>query len=100
MFRPITLKQLNILTRLDTRSCLGNLGVTQKTSVQEVSGSIPGSDKDCCVCLLVLLPLCYFWFCQKIISCHKSLLYAVFLIQYTEHTANCVRYYESIKTQT
>jgi len=35
MIRPVTLKELNILTLIDTFSWLGDLEVTQLTEVQE-----------------------------------------------------------------
>jgi len=43
IIRPITLKQLNSLTSIDTFSCLGDREVTLQTAVREVPGSIPGS---------------------------------------------------------
>jgi len=60
MFRPITLKQLNRLTAIDTSSCLSGRDVTLQTAVQEVPGSMSGSDKGlflCFFCFVVVVIL-------------------------------------------
>ena len=44
-FRPIASRQLNSLTTIDILSGLGSAMVTHPLWVQEVPGSIPGSDK-------------------------------------------------------
>jgi len=55
MFRPIGLKQLNGLIAIDRFSCLGGLDVTHHTAMREGPGSIPGSGKDICGGVFVLL---------------------------------------------
>ena len=45
LFRPITLRRLNILTLIDTSNCHGGLEVTHQTAMREVPGSISGSAK-------------------------------------------------------
>jgi len=56
MFLPITLKQLNILTAIDTYTCI--CGLEHQTAERENPGLIPGSVKDFYVCYFVLLLLC------------------------------------------
>ena len=72
-FRPIASKQLNSLTTIDPLSWLCCAVVTHPLWVQEVPGSIPGSDKDFYVSFFALLLLWFYFFCQKHIICHKSL---------------------------
>jgi len=64
MIRPITLKQLNSLTSIDTFCWLGGIKVTLQTAEQEVLGSIPCSGTTIYVCFLVLL-LLWFYFMSK-----------------------------------
>jgi len=72
-FRPIASKQLNGLTTIDTVSWIGVAVVTHPLWVQEVPGLIPGSGKGFYVKFFALLWLCFYFFCQKQIICHKSL---------------------------
>jgi len=73
-FQPIALKQLNGLTKIDTLSWLGGAVVTHPLWVQEVPGSTPCSGKGFYVWVFVLLLLlCFSFFVQKHIICHKSL---------------------------
>ena len=72
-FRPIASKQLNSLTTIDTFSWLGGAVVTHPLCVQEVPGSTPGAGKGFYVWFFVLLLLCFYFFVQKHIICHKSL---------------------------
>jgi len=65
MFWPISLKQLNTLTSIDTFSCLNGLDVTHQTVMREFPDLIPGFGKDLYVCLFVLL-LGGFTFLSKI----------------------------------
>jgi len=58
-FRPIASKQLNGLTTIDILSWLGGAVVTHPLWVQEVPGSIPGSDKGFYVWFFVLLLFCF-----------------------------------------
>jgi len=60
-FRPIASKQLNSLTTIDILSWLVGAVVTYPLWVQEVPGSIPGSDKGFYVWFFVLLLLCFFF---------------------------------------
>jgi len=79
MFLPITLKQLNSFTSIDTLCCLRGLEFTHQTPVPEVPGSIPGADKDfllaflfcCCVLTLwsKLYYLSYFRNMQFVLQC-------------------------------
>jgi len=71
-FRPIASKQLNGLTTMDTLRWLGGAVLTHPLWVQEVPGSIPGSGKGFYVWFVLLL-LCFYFFVQKNIICHKSL---------------------------
>jgi len=64
-FWPIASKQLNSLTTIDTLSWLGGAVVTHPLWVQDVPGSIPGSDKGFYVWFFVLLLLCFYFFVQK-----------------------------------
>jgi len=71
-FRPIASKQFNGLTTIDTLSWRGGAVVTHPLWVQEVPGSIPVSGKGFYVWFFVLL-LCFYFFVQKHIMCHKNL---------------------------
>jgi len=53
-FHPIASTQLNSLTTIDTLSWLGGAKITHPLWVQEVPGSIPGSNKGFYVWLLVM----------------------------------------------
>jgi len=72
VFQPITLKQLNSLTSIDTLSCLGGLEVTHRAAVWEVPGSISDSGKD----YLVLLLFWFYFFVSKSIICRD--FFAIF----------------------
>jgi len=61
-FRPITSKQVNSLTTIDTLSWLGGAVVTHPLLVQDVTGSIPGSGKGLYVwlfCFVVVVCLLF-----------------------------------------
>jgi len=66
MFRPITLKQFNNFAAMGTLSWLGGRDVTLQTAVRDVSGSIPGFDKDSYARFLVLVLLWLSFLSQKI----------------------------------
>ena len=69
-FRPITSKQLNGLTTIDTVSWLGGAVLTHPLWVQAVPGSIPGSGKGFYVSFFALLLLCFYFLSKKHIICH------------------------------
>jgi len=64
-FQSIASKDFNGLTTIDIRSWLGAAVVTHPLWVQEVLGSIPGSDKGFNVWFFVLLLLCFYFFVQN-----------------------------------
>jgi len=66
VFQPITLKQLNSSTSIDTSSCLGGLEVTHRAAVWEVPDSISDSGKDY---RIVLLLFWFYFFVSKSIIC-------------------------------
>ena len=72
-FRPIASEKLNGLSAIDTISWLGSAVVKHPFWVQEVSGSIPGSGKCFYIWFFDLLWLCFYFFVQEHIICHKSL---------------------------
>ena len=78
-FRPIASEQLNGLTTIDTLSWLGGAVVTHPPRMQELPGSIPGSDKGFYVWFFVLLLLCFYFCVPKHTIYHKSLQ---FILQY------------------
>ena len=82
-FQPIASKQLDGLTTTITLNWLGGAVVTHPLWVQEVPGPIPGSCKDFYVWVLYFLLLCFYFFVQKHIFCHKipftMLIYLVYL---------------------
>ena len=63
-FQPISFKQLNSLTTIDTFSWLGGPEVTHVSGVRDVLGSVPGSSK-VYVWFCVLLLLCSYLYCKK-----------------------------------
>jgi len=73
MFRPISLKQLNSWTTVDTFSWLGGPEVTYPTAVQEVPVSIPGYGKGFDVWFYLFWCCCALNFCLKHIICHEIL---------------------------
>jgi len=68
--RLIAFKQLNSLTTIDTFSWLGGPEVTHPPWVQDVPGSIPGSDRDVYVWFCVLLLLWFYFFVKHIVFSH------------------------------
>lgn len=61
MFRPITLRLFNSLTKTETIICLGGLDVTHQSEVPQVLGSIPASDKGFYVYFLFLRGFLLLW---------------------------------------
>jgi len=77
-FRPIALKQLTSLTKIDTFIWLGGPVVTHPTGAPEpeIPGSVPGSGKDFMSDFLFVL--CFYFFVQNTLfvpmCCSSSLL--------------------------
>jgi len=90
-FWPITSKELNSLTTIDTLSWLGGAVVTHPLWVQEDPGSIPGSCKGfmfdflfCCYCVFLFLSKNTF-FVTKV--CNSFYNVNLFSILYVEQSA-------------
>jgi len=96
MFWPITLKQLNSLTSIDTFTCLFGCKVTHPTAVHQVPGLISGPFKDLYVCLFVLLlfPFLYFVFKTLYLSCNFAISFAVLInLVFSTYCSMCDRFY-------
>jgi len=102
MLCPITLKQLNSLTKIETFSWVCSLEVTHRYAVTEVLGLIPSSE-DFYVLFFVSWCFNFTLFDPKSNYLSGSVAdpfaMCFFLIRYTHHTATIVTSCEKIKNK-
>jgi len=101
-FRPISSKQLNSLTTIETLSWLAGAVVTHPLSVQEFAGSISGSGKGFYVWFFVLLLLCFYFLSNYtlFVANFCNSFFNVNLFSILKHIARFVTDYKGIKIQT